>query len=231
MAYQRQAPGTLYPSLSPPPHAPLFTPLFPRPLRHGVLWRVQVASCPALLSKPGRKTKTRCVEDKKHPENEDILLSTSCLEPAVLPVPTGLVLVCCCCCCCCLLSMLRPSSGWPLQFEQNGWEVNPLQPLGTSLALVILTGPWYVSYAHTHTHTHTHTHAHTHTRWRCRVFLSELPATSSACCLERTGNNHGIYQRLTHTYTQTHAGFNTHVHSPVVWGCRKVNNQLSIDFL
>lgn len=39
----------------------------------------------------------------------------------------------------------------------------------------------------------------------------------------------GIYQRFAYMYLMTRAGFNTHVNSLVVWGCEKVNNQLSID--
>lgn len=41
----------------------------------------------------------------------------------------------------------------------------------------------------------------------------------------------GIYQRFAYMYLTTRAGFNTHVNSLVVWGCEKVNNQLSIDLL
>lgn len=55
-----------------------------------------------------------------------------------------------------------------------------------------------------HTCKNTHTHIHKHAQTCCRVFLSELPATSSACCLERTGNTTGSTRDLLiHTHRHT----------------------------
>lgn len=200
--------------ISPPPCTLLFTPAppyFPHP------------PCQSSLKGPGgilpwlphedRNEDKEMHRNKKSLKKEDPVPSTCFLEPTELPMFTWKLLLL-------LLLWLLISISPLLWIDPAVWgkmqrSKPPLNP-GTFLVRSIDGTLVRLLCPHTLTHTHTHSLTYRHALRCCRVFLSELPAASSACCLERTGNTMGSTRNsLTHTsrhrldliHTCTHQSF------------------------
>lgn len=113
---------------------------------------------------------------------------------------------CCCSCCCCYcwcwfpyLSFIWVAVAVLATKKKKGWDVNPRQTLELSWLLALLTGPWYVSYAHTlakiHTHTYTSMHKHAAECFSQSSLPPRLPAASKEL---------GIQRDLPETYSYIH---------------------------
>lgn len=191
--------------LTPLSSRPYFRAHFATEFSEGSRWHL------ALLSSHSEDRRQRSSADR--PKNkkkndlkmriEDILPSTSCLELAVLPVPTGMLLLFLL-----LLFLLMLISipvlhlGGCCRFskkKKKGWDVNLRQTLELSWLLALLTGPWYVSYAHTlakiHTHTYTSMHKHAAECFSQSSLPPRLPAASKEL---------GIQRDLPETYSYIH---------------------------
>lgn len=195
--------------LTPLSSRPYFRAHFATEFSEGSRWHL------ALLSSHSEDRRQRSSADRpKNKKNdlkmriEDILPSTSCLELAVLPVPTGMLLLFLLLLLLLLMLISIPvlHLGGCCRFSKKKKErlrCKPASNLGTFMAFGAIDGT-LVRLICPHTCKNTHTHIHKHAQTCCRVFLSELPATSSACCLERTGNTTGSTRDLLiHTHRHT----------------------------